>query len=404
MMEESPFDAIARDTILTRTKLSTMKWYYGLLILTIVVVIAGIYFELYNEMILAIPIIVILLAIIRYDKDFIHVPPMLIFFAVAVMYLSMASYIVSGNIGDGRILMSLSEVMIGILLGSIGIIVAYMALGKLPGFAKEKPFLIAVESFSFGVAIAAIWNIVEYHLDNLIDTPITVPEQADAILRLTWIAVGALLVAAFYMIDQRYGLMRTGVAKFLGENSKIIGIEEDYEEETERLIMGGESYNVEFKSTIRTNLQTGEKDKRMEKAVLKSIVAFMNSDGGDLLVGVADDGEKIGTDIESFDNADKMNLHISNLLSSQIGDEFIPFIRYKQINYGKREDGTDRIVVRFTCEPTSTPVFLKDGKVEIFFVRSGPSSVELTGNDLIKYVDNRRKKMKKKYIAARKPQ
>ena len=403
-MEESPFDIIERDTILNRTKLSTMKWYYGLLILTIIVAVGGIYFKMYNEMIVAIPIIIMLLAIIRYDKDFIHVPPMLIFFAVAIMYLSMASYIVSGNIGDGRILMSLSEIMIGVLLGSIGVIVAYMALGKLPGFAKEKPFLIAVESFSFGVAVAAIWNIVEFHLDSLMDIPITIPERADAILRLTWIAVGALLVAIFYMADQRYGIIRSSVAKFLGENSKIIGIEEDYEEETERLIMGGESYNVEFKSTIRTNLQTGEKDKRMEKAVLKSIVAFLNSDGGDLLVGVADDGEKIGTDIESFDNADKMNLHISNLLSSQIGDEFIPFIRYRQINYGKREDGTDRIVVRFSCEPTSTPVFLKDGKVEIFFVRSGPSSVELTGNDLIKYVDNRRKKMKKKYIAARKPQ
>ena len=403
-MEESRRDAITRNTELMRTKLSTMKWYYGLLALTIIVVIAGIYFELYNEMILAIPIIIMLLAIIRYDKDFIHVPPELIFFAVVVMYLSLASYIVSGRVGDGMILKALSEIMIGVLLGSIGIIVAYMALGKMPGFTKEKPFLIAIESFSFGVAVAAIWNIIEFHLDNLIDTPITAPGQADAILRLTWIAVGSLLVSVLFMADQRYGIIRSGVTKFLGENSKIIGIDEDYEEETERLIMGGESYNVEFKSTIRTNLQTGEKDKRMEKAVLKSIVAFMNSDGGDLLVGVADDGEKIGVDIESFDNPDKMNLHISNLLSSQIGDEFIPFVRYRQLNYGKREDGTDRIVVRFTCEPTSTPVFLKDGKVEIFFVRSGPSSVELTGNDLIKYVDNRRKKMKKKYSAARKPQ
>ena len=403
-MEESRRDAITRNTELMRTKLSTMKWYYGLLALTIIVVIAGIYFELFNEMILAIPIIIMLLAIIRYDKDFIHVPPELIFFAVVVMYLSLASYIVSGRVGDGMILKALSEIMIGVLLGSIGIIVAYMALGKMPGFTKEKPFLIAIESFSFGVAVAAIWNIIEFHLDNLIDTPITAPGQADAILRLTWIAVGSLLVSVLFMADQRYGIIRSGVTKFLGENSKIIGIDEDYEEETERLIMGGESYNVEFKSTIRTNLQTGEKDKRMEKAVLKSIVAFMNSDGGDLLVGVADDGEKIGVDIESFDNPDKMNLHISNLLSSQIGDEFIPFVRYRQLNYGKREDGTDRIVVRFTCEPTSTPVFLKDGKVEIFFVRSGPSSVELTGNDLIKYVDNRRKKMKKKYIAAKSPQ
>jgi hypothetical protein len=399
-MEESPFSIVAKNTELVRTSLSTKKWYLGLLVLTIIVAAAALYLRLYNEMILAIPVIVMLLAIIRYDKDFIHVPPVLIFFAVVVMYLSLGSYIIRG---ENNILRALSEIMIGVLLGSIGIIVAYMSLGKMPGFAKERPLLIAIESFSFGVAVAAIWSIVEFQLDSLIGYPTDVPERADAILRLTWITIGSLIVSLLFMADLRYGIIRGGVTKFLGENSKIIGIEEDYEEETEKLIMGGESYNVEFKSTIRTNLQTGEKDKRMEKAVLKSIVAFLNSDGGDLLVGVADDGEKIGVDIESFDNPDKMNLHISNLLSSQIGDEFIPFIKYRQLNYGKREDGTDRIVVRFTCEPTSTPAFLKDGKVEIFFVRSGPSSVELTGNDLIKYVDNRRKKMKRKYIAA-KPQ
>ena len=399
-MEESPFSIVAKNTELVRTSLSTKKWYLSLLVLTIIVAAAALYLRLYNEMILAIPVIVMLLAIIRYDKDFIHVPPVLIFFAVVVMYLSLGSYTIRG---ENNILRALSEIMIGVLLGSIGIIVAYMSLGKMPGFAKERPLLIAIESFSFGVAVAAIWSIVEFQLDSLIGYPTDVPERADAILRLTWITIGSLIVSLLFMADLRYGIIRGGVTKFLGENSKIIGIEEDYEEETEKLIMGGESYNVEFKSTIRTNLQTGEKDKRMEKAVLKSIVAFLNSDGGDLLVGVADDGEKIGVDIESFDNPDKMNLHISNLLSSQIGDEFIPFIKYRQLNYGKREDGTDRIVVRFTCEPTSTPAFLKDGKVEIFFVRSGPSSVELTGNDLIKYVDNRRKKMKRKYIAA-KPQ
>ena len=399
-MEDSPFSIIAKNTELARTTLSTKKWYLGLLVLTIIVAAAALYLRMYNEMILAIPVIVMLLAIIRYDKDFIHVPPVLIFFAVVVMYLSLGSYLIRG---ESNILGALSHVMIGVLLGSIGIIVAYMSLGKMPGFAKEKPLLIAIESFSFGVAVAAIWSIVEFQLDSLIGYPTDVPERVDAIWRLTWISVGSLIVSLLFMADLRYGIIRGGVTKFLGENSKIIGIEEDFEEETEKLILGGESYNVEFKSTIRTNLQTGEKDKRMEKAVLKSIVAFLNSDGGDLLVGVADDGEKIGVDIESFDNPDKMNLHISNLLSSQIGDEFIPFIKYRQLNYGKREDGTDRIVIRFTCEPTSTPAFLKDGKVEIFFVRSGPSSVELTGNDLIKYVDNRRKKMKRKYIAA-KPQ
>ena len=399
-MEDDNQGIIQRQTELVRTSLTTMKWYYGLLILTVIVLVVGIYLKMYNEVIISIPVIIMLLAIIRYDKDFIHVPPLLIFFAVVVMYLSVGSYMMRG---ENNILQLLSDFMIGVLLGSFGIIVAYVALGKMPGFAKEKPFLIAVESFSFGVAVAAIWNIIEYYLDTLIDSPIVTPDLPGAILRLTWIAIGSLFISIMFMLDTRFGLLKSAITRFLGENSEIIGIEENEMEEVEKLIEEGESYKVEYKSTIRTNLETGEKDKRMEKAVLKTLVAFLNSDGGDLLVGVADDGTKIGADIESFDNPDKMNLHITNLISSQIGDEFIPFIRFRQLNYGTRDDGTDRIIIKFTCSPTSSPVFLKNGKEEIFFVRSGPSSVELTGVDLLKYVDNRRKKVKKKYIAA-KPQ
>ena len=400
-METNPREIIRRETQLARTNLATMKWYYALLILTTIVLIVGIGMELYNEIIISIPVIIMLLGIIRYDKDFIHVPPLLIFFAVIVMYLSLGSSIIGG---DNNILKVLSEFMIGVLLGSFGIIVAYVALGKMPGFAQERPALIAIESFSFGVAVAAIWNITEFHLDRLIDSPFMPAEFPDAMFRLSWIALGSFFISVMFMVDSHYGIMRTTISKFLGENSDIIGIEEDAIEELERLIDGGETNKVEFKSTVRTNLETGEKDKRMEKAMLKTLVAFLNSDGGDLFVGVADDGEKIGADIESFDSPDRMNLHITNLISSQIGDEFIPFIRFRQFNFGTRDDGTDRIVIRFTCEPTSTPVFLKDGKESVFYIRSGPSSVVLTGEDLLKYVDIRRKKVKRKYIAAKRPQ
>lgn len=39
----------------------------------------------------------------------------------------------------------------------------------------------------------------------------------------------------------------------------------------------------------------------MEKAVLKTLVAFLNSKGGTLLIGVADDGTVIGVDEDSFE-------------------------------------------------------------------------------------------------------
>lgn len=58
----------------------------------------------------------------------------------------------------------------------------------------------------------------------------------------------------------------------------------------EELIHRGESERLEFKSTLRWNLHTDSKDKRIEHAVLKTIAAFLNTQGGTLLIGVEDDG------------------------------------------------------------------------------------------------------------------
>ena len=49
------------------------------------------------------------------------------------------------------------------------------------------------------------------------------------------------------------------------------------------LIRQGENDRVEFKSTMRWNLKTDKADKAVEKAWLKTIVAFLNTDGGNLL-------------------------------------------------------------------------------------------------------------------------
>ena len=59
----------------------------------------------------------------------------------------------------------------------------------------------------------------------------------------------------------------------------------------EELIQRGESKTLEFKSTLRWNLVEDRKDdKRVTHAALKTIAAFLNTEGGDLLLGVADDG------------------------------------------------------------------------------------------------------------------
>ncbi|MBO4552084.1 MAG: ATP-binding protein [Candidatus Methanomethylophilaceae archaeon] len=378
---------------------STRLVYIGLLILTTVTLVLGIMNNRFAEALIAVPIIILILMTMFRDKEVIHVPPVLILMVVTVMIImTVAKYFR----GESQIISIIGSFLTGMVLCIIGLIIAYMALGKAPGFANEKPGLIAIESFAFGLALFNIWMMIVFFLPEEIPGEGGDYRDLGFLIRMdVYVMLGCLLTAILFYEGNHNDFLRSIITRFLDKNSTLVGLETDLAEETEKMILSGESDRLEFKSTIHTNLNTGEKDKRMEKAVLKSIVAFLNTSGGTLLVGVDDEGKILGVEVQDYDNLDKMNLNITSLISSQIGDEFIPFIRFRDIIYGKREDGTDKVVVRFDCTPTLSPVFLKDGKVQTFFVRSGPSSVEISGIDLIKYVNNRSKAYKRKYSMAR---
>ena len=86
------------------------------------------------------------------------------------------------------------------------------------------------------------------------------------------------------------------------------------EEALKRLIAGGETNQTEFKSTMRWNLHAKKPGKEIELAWLKSVVAYLNTDGGFLLIGVADDGEILGLEADGFAKVDMFLIHFENLI------------------------------------------------------------------------------------------
>jgi predicted HTH transcriptional regulator len=148
----------------------------------------------------------------------------------------------------------------------------------------------------------------------------------------------------------------------------------------EELVRVGEGDSIEFKSTLRTNLHTGERDSKMEFVVLKTIAGFLNKDGGTLAIGVADDGTPIGIEKDGFPNEDKMALHLVNLLKERLGGEHAIHVlpRFREYQ-GAR-------VLTVECTRSKTPVFVKDGQSERFFVRYGPSTQELAGATAQTYI------------------
>lgn len=149
------------------------------------------------------------------------------------------------------------------------------------------------------------------------------------------------------------------------------------------LIAAGEGDAIEFKSTLRTNLHTGEKDAKIELMVLKTIAGFLNSRGGTLVIGVADDGSPVGLEADAFPNEDKLSLHLVNLLKDRIGG-------MHAVSVHPRFDFFEEVrVLIVECEAAKTPVWIKDGGAERFFVRYGPSTQELVGSEAVEYVKQR---------------
>jgi hypothetical protein len=151
------------------------------------------------------------------------------------------------------------------------------------------------------------------------------------------------------------------------------------------VIEGGEHDRLEFKSTLRWNLKAEKAGKEIELAVMKSLAAFMNSAGGNLIVGVDDQGGIIGLAADQFPNTDKYLQHFSNLFNQHIGMEFSPFI-----DFGVRPLGEKHVFI-IACRPSPRPVFVKDKQDERFFIRSGASTRQLKMSQIIDYVEERRK-------------
>jgi len=155
---------------------------------------------------------------------------------------------------------------------------------------------------------------------------------------------------------------------------------DEFDEKVRALIRYGESPNLEFKSTLRTNLRTGKAGKEIELAWLKSVVGFLNTDGGVLLIGVNDDGEVIGIAADQFENDDRCLLHFKNLINQHIGAEFSKYL------HAEIRQVAGATIVAVVCEKAREPAFLLVGGNEEFHIRSGPSSIKLTPRQMLQYL------------------
>ncbi|WP_305151856.1 RNA-binding domain-containing protein [uncultured Dubosiella sp.] len=115
-----------------------------------------------------------------------------------------------------------------------------------------------------------------------------------------------------------------------------------------------ESETVELKSIVVDDIQ-------------KEIIAFANSNGGKLYIGVRDDGEVLG-----LDEPDGTALQISNMVRDTIKPDVTMFLHYKTI-----EEAGKQIIEITVQRGTDCPYYIakKGMRPEGVYVRQGYSSV-----------------------------
>lgn len=159
------------------------------------------------------------------------------------------------------------------------------------------------------------------------------------------------------------------------------------------MIASGEHGFLEFKSTMRWNWRENRLDKKMEEIILKTISAFANAEGGKLLIGVTDDGELLGLELDyntmKEGNKDHFELHLRNIVNHAFGKNFGAInmrVRFPIIN--------DVEICEIDIKPTINPIYLtvpdRNGvSQKKFFIRSGNTSQELDIAESAAYIQKR---------------
>lgn len=349
--------------------------YVAMIIVSILFIIIGIVFEDSNDILFSVPVLAISILYLRDRNRHTTLTPKLCYLLIILMALS---HLTDNLFHDNPLLGNIADFIFGMFLAVTGIVAIRIMLRNAPELDRGRPLFISFCAFCISVTLSEILNFGSIVLNSAV---FNVESSYDAVVySLFWAIFGAFVAVVVYYIDTKTTFFGLNLGKRLSFGTTEADLE-IRKNGIRELISQGESSTLEFKATLRTNLATEQKDPRMEKAVLKTIVAFLNTRGGTLLIGVTDSGEIAGADEYSFDNRDKMLLHLNHLIEDRIGKEFIPLIDYYIVDF----DG--KAVIRVDCNMSDAPVFLLDGKEQVFYIRSGPSSIDLHGLSLLKYAN-----------------
>lgn len=149
------------------------------------------------------------------------------------------------------------------------------------------------------------------------------------------------------------------------------------------LIGMGEGISLEFKSTLQWDVVQNKQNTELRDVVLKTLVAFMNTEGGTLLIGVEDSGQVYGLekDLRILKGSKDRFLQLLNtLVADRIGAEYTPYVSIRL----DEMDGRQVCVV--DTSKASEPAFLSGANEREFYIRNGNTTIRLDAEKTLEYI------------------
>jgi DNA-binding NarL/FixJ family response regulator len=156
------------------------------------------------------------------------------------------------------------------------------------------------------------------------------------------------------------------------------------------LIREGKSSTLVFLGSLRWDVKEKRANEELRFAVLKTIAAFVNSDGGTLLIGVADDGAVLGLEgdlsLEEGGRLDDLRQTLVELIKHRISAAFLDLIDVAFEHHAGKE------VCVVKVKRGAAPVFMKGQQRVEFCVRDGSMIRVIEGKEIGHYIRRHWKK------------
>jgi hypothetical protein len=249
---------------------------------------------------------------------------------------------------------------------------AYLVVGAISGIAIIHPLVLTVLWLEFSEATNAppFLEFMQSRFYLILLTP-----QLNKALIFSGIGGGFGII--FGLLTRTY-LQRLKSLRFM---EKEIG------RTIPEIIKSGESARVEFKSSFRWDIQKNSVNRVLETVIAKTIAGFCNTLGGNLVIGVADNGDVIGLcqDYSTLknQNRDGFERAIFDIVKNKLGGDLAPLVHFSFCEVGGKD------ICMLSIEPAPRAVYLNESNVSTFYVRSGNSTRQLDAREAINFAKTR---------------